>query len=83
MEAFTLCFCFYVCLLYSGRPEQCGQELYGGNAEMEEVIPSCWVNNGWVSWPDQGLKKALKTCKNPEGGWMKFPLMKVKIQSGM
>lgn len=54
-----------------------------GNAEMEEVIPSCWVKNGCVSWPDQQVKKAMKTFREPEDVWRKFPLIKVKFQSGM
>jgi len=53
------------------------------NGEMEGVIPSCWVKNGCVFWPDQGVKKAMKTCKEPEDKWMKFPVIKVKFQSGM
>jgi len=51
--------------------------------EMEEVIPSCWVQNGGVLWPSQGALRALKACKEPEGSWTKFPLIKIKIQSGM
>ena len=51
--------------------------------EMEEVIPSCWVKNGGVLWPTQGAAGALKDCKEPEESWTKFPLIKIKIQSGM
>lgn len=51
--------------------------------EMEEVIPSCWVKNGGVLWPTQGAARALKACKEPEESWTKFPLIKIKIQSGM
>lgn len=51
--------------------------------EMEEVIPSCWVKNGGVLWPTQGAARALKACKEPEESWTKFPLIKMKIQSGM
>lgn len=50
--------------------------------EMEEVIPSCWVKNGGVLWPTQAVR-ALKACKEPEESWTKFPLIKIKIQSGM
>lgn len=54
-----------------------------GDAEMEDVIPSCWMKNGCVLWPDHGAKKAIKTFKQPDDGWMTFPLLKVKFQSGM
>jgi hypothetical protein len=51
--------------------------------EMDEVIPSCRVKNGGVFWPTQGDVGALKDCKEPEESWTKFPLIKIKIQSGM
>jgi hypothetical protein len=50
----------------------------GKNGEVEKVIPSVWLKGNTVHYPRSDLKSALQECKEPEDGWLTFPLIKVK-----
>ena len=51
--------------------------------EMEEVLPSEWVQNGTVYWPRSANGRRLISERKPPGKtWYTFPLKKIKISSG-
>lgn len=83
MVAFIIVFVFVFFAQWNTKTMWARTVWREGNKEIEEVIPSCWIKNDYVHWPHQGKKRALKTCKEPEDAWMQFPLIKIKIQSGM
>ena len=57
-----------------------------GNREEEGVIPFNWVQDKSVRWPPTRSSKSwgslLKQKAEPDEGWSKFRLVKVKLTSG-
>ena len=44
--------------------------------EVEGVIPSCWVDQDSVSWPNGvNADKALNEQRPPKDNWLKFQLL--------
>ena len=55
-----------------------------GDTEEEGVIPSNWVQQKTVRWPNTlNVLKPLKEKRPPLENWYRFPLVKIKIQSGL
>ena len=52
--------------------------------EEEGTIPSNLIKDKHVRWPPgSSALKALKTKAQPLDTWKKFPLLKVKLKSGL
>ena len=53
------------------------------NSEEELTIPTVWMEENEVCWPS-GMN-VLRACNEkwlPKSDWHRFPLIKIKVQSG-
>jgi len=51
--------------------------------EVEDVIPSSWIANDQVLWPNAvNAAPYVAECRAPGKRWRKFQLVKVKFSSG-
>ena len=52
--------------------------------EVEEdgVVPTCWVDNSVVYWPNKNALSAARNLTPPDETWLKFPMLKIKIADG-
>lgn len=53
--------------------------------EEEGVVPTTWINQRYklVFWPKINARKAITEMLQPTENWLKFPLIKIKLKSGM
>ena len=54
----------------------------GKNEEFEQVLPGTWIDGDKVCWPRVAAEKCRKERRTPGNLWYRFPLVKVKHQSG-
>ena len=54
-----------------------------GEKLMEDVVPLKWTNADSLFWPvGISFQRALSKQLEPAENWKKFPLIKIKLQSG-
>jgi hypothetical protein len=52
--------------------------------EEEGVVPKAWIQGKTVRWPiGMNVLRAFNEQKEPSEDWHKFPLMKIKLTSGL
>lgn len=53
-----------------------------GDVEEEGTIPSCWITDNTVFWPNGiNVLRAMSEMQQPTEKWKPFKLVKVKITS--
>jgi len=54
-----------------------------GHDEVEDVLPSVWLQGSSVRWPRTGKAEKLRNDRaEPDSSWHTFPLVKVKFTHG-
>jgi hypothetical protein len=54
------------------------------DVEEEGVLPKVWIEDKTVRWPTGvNVMRAFTQQKIPEDNWESFPLVKVKLTSGL
>ena len=50
----------------------------------EGVVPRVWIENKIVRWPKGiNITRAFSEQKSPLDNWLSFPLLKIKVTSGL
>lgn len=50
-----------------------------GQEEIEDVVPTAWLRNGYLYWPSKNTKFALTKQLPASSSWPKYKVLKKKI----
>jgi len=50
--------------------------------EMEGVVPTAWIEEENLRWPNKSYKNSLANRRLPSTNWLSYPIIKKKLCNG-